>query len=70
MPDLRGDEVLKRLLAIRPDIPVVLSTGFLPQDALQRIPVELLAGILRKPYSLRQMDQVINDALGRSAPVS
>ncbi len=70
MPDLRGDEVLKRLLAIRPDIPVVLSTGFLAQDALQQIPVEQLAGILRKPYSLRQMEQVINDALGRSAPVS
>jgi two-component system, cell cycle sensor histidine kinase and response regulator CckA len=59
MPDLGGEEVLKRLLELRPEISVVLSTGYLEQDALKRISMERLAGVLPKPYNLQQLEKVI-----------
>jgi len=65
MPDLGGEEVLVKLLEIHPDLPVVLSTGHLEQDALRQIPVERLAGILPKPYTLRQMEEVIAKGLAQ-----
>jgi CheY-like chemotaxis protein len=71
MPDLGGEEVLVKLLEIRQDLPVILSTGHLEQDALRRIPVESLAGVLPKPYTLRQMQEVITKGLTQGeAPAS
>ena len=68
MPDLGGEEVLGKLLEIRQELPVVLSTGHLAQDALRQIPMERLAGILPKPYTLRQMEDVITKGLMQGEP--
>jgi len=70
MPDLGGEEVLAKLLAVDPDLPVILSTGHLEQDALRRIPVERLAGVLPKPYTLRQMEEVISKGLTQGEPLA
>src|SRR5205085_970193 len=49
MPFMDGEETFNRLRELRPDVAVVLCTGFIQQDRLQRLMRAGLAGFLRKP---------------------
>lgn len=51
MPFMDGEETFNRLLEIRPDMSVVLCTGFIQHDKLQRLMSKGLAGFLRKPLA-------------------
>jgi signal transduction histidine kinase/CheY-like chemotaxis protein len=55
MPGMSGEETYRALRAIRPDVKVLLSTGFAPDEAAQRFTDEGLAGFLRKPYDPDQL---------------
>jgi len=51
MPFMDGEETFNRLREIRADMPVVICTGFIQQDRLQRLIASGLAGFLRKPLA-------------------
>lgn len=51
MPFMDGEETFNRLREIRADMPVVMCTGFIQQDRLQRLMAAGLAGFLRKPLA-------------------
>ena len=51
MPFMDGEETFNRLREIRPDMPVVMCTGFIQQERLQRLMASGLAGFLRKPLA-------------------
>jgi len=55
MPGMSGEETFGALRAIRPDVKVLLSTGFAPDEAAQKFTDEGLAGFLRKPYDPNQL---------------
>jgi CheY-like chemotaxis protein len=55
MPGMSGEETFGVLRGIRPDVKVLLSTGFAPDEAAQRFTDEGLAGFLRKPYDPNQL---------------
>ncbi len=55
MPSMSGEVTYRALRAIRPDVKVLLSTGFAPDEAAQRFTDEGLAGFLRKPYDPDQL---------------
>ena len=68
MPGLTGDHLAARLVAIRPDLPIVLATGFeaaLTPEAARRAGIRAL---VRKPLDLKGLAQVVAEALGPSAP--
>jgi len=50
MPNLDGVETYSRLRAIRPDVQVVLCSGFPEQAAMSRFADLGLSGFLKKPY--------------------
>ena len=50
MPFMDGEETFGRLREIRPDLPVLLSTGFIAQDRLDRMIEAGMAGFLHKPH--------------------
>jgi len=50
MPFMDGEETFGRLRTIRPDIIVLLSTGFIAQERLDRMLAAGMAGFLRKPH--------------------
>ncbi|WP_272700913.1 ATP-binding protein [Desulfovibrio sp. Fe33] len=64
MPGLRGDKLAKSILAIRPDLPIILCTGyshsFGEQDAKQ-IGIETF---LNKPVELRNLAMAVSKFLG------
>ena len=51
MPFMDGEETFQRLREIRPDIPVMLCTGFIQNDRLERLMTAGLSGFLRKPFA-------------------
>jgi CheY-like chemotaxis protein len=50
MPFMDGEETFGRLRSIRPDVVVLLSTGFIAQERLERMLGAGMAGFLRKPH--------------------
>src|SRR5712691_8186717 len=51
MPFMDGEETFHRLREIRPDVPILLCTGFIQQDRLERLMSAGLTGFLRKPLA-------------------
>src|ERR1700720_3509331 len=51
MPFMDGEETFQRPREIRPDVPVVLCTGFIQSERLNRLMTVGLTGFLRKPLS-------------------
>ena len=51
MPFMDGEETFQRLREIRADVPVVLCTGFVQQERLDRLMNAGLLGFLRKPLA-------------------
>ena len=50
MPFMDGEETFGRLRAINPDVVVLLSTGFIAKERLDRMLAAGMAGFLRKPH--------------------
>ncbi len=65
MPIMGGEEAFRRLRDIRPDVPVVLTSGFNEQEAVRRFAGKRLAGFLQKPFTAQQLAQAIRNALGQ-----
>jgi CheY-like chemotaxis protein len=63
MPHMDGREAFQHLRRIRPDIPVILSSGYNEQESIQEFLGRGLAGFLQKPYTLRALEQVVQKAL-------
>jgi CheY-like chemotaxis protein len=66
MPDLEGEEVLRRLRATQSDVPVILVTGFGDDATLRRFESAGVAAILRKPYEAEALIDQVSLALTSS----
>ena len=64
MPQMDGKETFRELRAIRPEVPVVLSSGYAEQDATQDFVGRGLAGFIQKPYELDTLRAVLRRAIG------
>jgi PAS domain S-box-containing protein len=51
MPVMGGEEALRRLKEIRPNVKVLLSSGYNESEAIRRFAGKGLAGFLQKPYT-------------------
>ena len=63
MPQMTGDKLAKSILEIRPEIPVIICTGFsskLSTDTVDEIGVSAL---LYKPIDGRKMAKTLRDIL-------
>jgi len=63
MPHLRGDEVCRELRRIRPDVRVVLSSGFSDPALVTEIGGQV--GFLPKPWTPQQLLAAVDAAIGR-----
>jgi CheY-like chemotaxis protein len=50
MPLMDGEETFRHLREINPDVVVLLSTGFMAQDRVDRMLTAGMAGFIRKPH--------------------
>jgi len=59
MPIMDGEEAFSRMSAIKPDVKVILSSGYNEVEAVRRFTGKGLAGFIQKPYS----SQALSDRL-------
>lgn len=63
MPNLNGDQLIKNMLSIRPDLPVILCTGYndlISEDAVLEIGAK---AFLMKPLKRDRLNKTIRDVL-------
>jgi len=68
MPRVDGREAFRRIKRLRPELPVILSSGFNEKESVQGWGEEGLAGFLKKPYTLHLLREKIVAVLGRPQP--
>ncbi len=64
MPGMNGLEVADEMRRLRPDIPVIMASGF-AQEIELRQPAGKSIPVLHKPFRLGELADLINAALSR-----
>jgi len=65
MPSLNGLDVVRALAAIRPGLPVAISSGYI-SDELRAGASELgVCGVMQKEHTLEQLGALVDSALSR-----
>jgi len=67
MPEMSGRDCLAALRALKPDVRVVLSSGFSRQEELHSLLASGVSGFIRKPYRALELSRVIHQALERES---
>ncbi len=67
MPDLSGVELAQELLAVRPDLPIVVCTWFSGLIQAEKTAQLGIRGYLKKPVLIRELAQALQQALAAPA---
>ncbi len=63
MPKLTGEQLAREILRLRPDLPIILCTGFSTKVDAGEAHAMGIRGFLMKPFSIREMAAAIDQAL-------
>lgn len=63
MPVMSGEETLRQLKLLRPEVPVILSSGYTQMEASRRFAGKGLSGFIQKPYTAAKLADALKTAL-------
>lgn len=63
MPEMGGDEAFDRLISIRSDVKVILSSGYSVEGKAAEVLRRGCNGFIQKPFSLEELSQKMRDVL-------
>jgi len=63
LPDMGGGDVLRELLRVRPDVPVVIASGYAENEIAEDLLKRGARGFLRKPFESKTLATAIERAL-------
>jgi PAS domain S-box-containing protein len=63
MPNMPGDILANELIKIRPDIPIMLCTGFSETSSNEKVASSGIKGFLMKPIVMKELSQKIREVL-------
>jgi CheY-like chemotaxis protein len=66
MPNMTGDMLAQRILSIRPDIPVILCTGYSERMSRERALEMGIAAFVLKPIVMRELAGTVRQVLDES----
>lgn len=66
MPNMTGEQLAKEMMAIRPDIPIIICTGFSERINKEKAEAIGIRGFLMKPVLRSEMARVIRNVLDES----
>jgi len=69
MPRMGGEEACRELRRAGATVPILLTSGFGSEEALQRFRVMAPAGFLQKPYRIQELADAVRNALGSAGGV-
>ena len=65
MPVMNGEEALRQMQAINPQVRVLLSSGYNEVEAVQRFAGKGLAGFIQKPYTAAALAEKVKEVMVR-----
>ena len=65
MPDMTGEELASRALALRPGMPIVIITGYSDRMTAEKAGQMGISGFLAKPADTRKIAKMVRDVLDR-----
>ena len=68
MPDMSGLELVREVRKLRPDMPVVLASGFSENLTPERLEEEGVGAFLMKPFVAKELARALERAMGTSVP--
>jgi signal transduction histidine kinase/ActR/RegA family two-component response regulator len=66
MPNMTGDILAMELMKIRPDIPVIICTGYSERIDDQRAQELGIKGLMMKPFTIRSLSKTVRNALDQN----
>ena len=66
MPNMTGEQLAKKLIAIKPEIPIVMCTGFSERINKEKAEALGIKGFLMKPVVMSEMSQTVRNILDES----
>ena len=63
MPVMSGDEALPELLRIRPDVKILVTSGYSEAETIRLFHGQPVAGFIQKPYTSSQLANTMRNAL-------
>ncbi len=66
MPRMNGEEALREMRRIRPDVRVIVASGYSEREAVDRFVDGGLAGFLQKPFRLDRLMEEVRQVVGSS----
>jgi CheY-like chemotaxis protein len=67
MPKMTGERLAQELISIRPDIPIILCTGFNEQINEQKAKAIGIKAFLMKPLTVNQLAKTVRVVLGKKS---
>ena len=66
LPDMSGVRVFEGLVGLRPEIGIVLCTGYAEVSELQELIQRGVSSVLYKPFRMEELRSAVNQAIARS----
>jgi signal transduction histidine kinase/CheY-like chemotaxis protein len=63
MPGMTGLQLASRLRKLRPELPIILASGYLDNEAMEKVEELDLEGVLNKPYDRAELHECIRRAV-------
>lgn len=70
MPEIAGSEMAKIMLALRPDIPIILCTGYSSTITEEEAKAIGIAAYVMKPFTMQHISQSVSETLEKKSPPS
>ncbi|MEP7215229.1 MAG: ATP-binding protein [Anaerolineaceae bacterium] len=62
MPGMTGSETFRALTELRPDLPVIVCTGYAADAHIDNDVQRRIAGLVQKPFTAERLDRALSDA--------
>lgn len=66
MPNITGDQLAKEILSIKPDMSIIICTGFSERVNKEQAEILGVKGFLMKPVVKYDMAQMVRDVLDKA----
>jgi CheY-like chemotaxis protein len=63
MPQIDGEETFRKMTMIKPDVRVIISSGYSEQDIARRFHGKSISGLIQKPYRIDKLAVILKKIL-------
>ena len=63
MPEMDGEQTFREIRRLRPEMPVIVTSGYSEERTAERFSGDRIEGFLRKPYEPDELTEKVEAAL-------